>query len=480
MSKGRGLWTRSDSRIASDDNGRLYQIGVTMPRDRKRVVWFEGMTLDPHHFQQWNRYQQGTLHARLQAVEPHSWGLVHLSVDEERLGNGELALTECTCILPDGLVIDMPDSSPLPDVRNVQESFPGDEQRMRAVLAVPADRQDGRDVQRRNAKQQRETRFVAESVNVQDENSGANERPVEVAQTNAQIRFGNETQQGYSTLPLVEIERTTSGFSLNDDFLPPCLHISALDRLTELTRQTLELLVAKSDELSERREDAFSQRELSPSDVMALNLLGTVNSYIPQFKQYHAQDQHHPRELFRALTALAGELSTYIEEAQVRPRDLPTYQHEAPSEGFNQLETILRRMIGAATPSTGYERIALERDQENLYVASVSQTLLDDARLFLVTRSDQHSEEKLTNALPSMLRVASPDTIDSVLQSYTQALSIETIRRLPTGIPVDDRATYFRLEKRGPFWESILDEGGIAIFLPSDFRDVEIELMAAL
>lgn len=438
------------------------------------------MTLDPHHFQQWDRYQQGTLHARLQAVEPHSWGLVRLGIDEERLDNGELALTQCTCILPDGLVIDMPESSPLPDVRNVQESFPGDEQRMRALLAVPADRQDGRNVQLRSAQQQRETRFIAESVDIQDENSGANERPVEVAHTNVQIRFASEPQQGYSTLPLVEIERTTSGFSLNDHFLPPSLHLNASGRLTELARQTLELLVSKSDELVERREDAFSQRELSPSDVMALNLLGTINSYIPQFKQYHAHGQHHPRELFHTLAILAGELSTYVEDAQIHPRNLPTYEHEAPGEGFSQLETILRRMIGAATPSSGYERITLERDRENLYVASVSQDLLDDARLFLVTRSDQHSEEKLTNALPNMLRVASPNTIDSVLQSYTQALSVETTRRLPTGIPVDDRATYFRLEKQGPFWESILDEEGIAVFLPSDFRDVELELMAAL
>jgi len=451
-----------------------------MARDRKKVVWFEGMTLDPHHFQQWDRYQQGTIDARLQAIEPHNWGLVRLDVDEERLDNGELALTECTCILPDGLVIDMPDSSPLPNVRNVQESFPGDETRVRAVLAVPAERQNGRNVQLRTAPQQRDTRFIAESIDVHDENSGENERPVEVAQTNVQLRFANETQQGYSTLPLVEIERTTSGFSLSDHFLPPCLHLDASDRLTELTRQTLELLVSQSDELVERREDAFSQRELSPSDVMALNLLGTVNSYIPQFKHYHSHGQHHPRELFRTLTDLAGELSTYVRDAQVHPRDLPTYQHEMPGEGFQQLETILRRMIGAASPSSDYERIALERDQENLYVASVPRDLLDDAGLFLVARSDQHSEEKLTNALPNMLRVASPDTIDSVLQSYTQALSVETTRRLPTGMPVDDRATYFRLEKRGPFWESILDEEGISIFLPSDFREVEIELMAAL
>lgn len=450
-----------------------------MARDRKKVVWFEGMTLDPHHFQQWDRYQQGLLHARLQAATPYAWGLSRLELDEERLANGELALTECTAVMPDGLMVDVPESSPVPDVRNVQEHFPADAEHARVLLAIPAERQGGRNVQLQNAQQQRETRYIAETVEVRDENSGTNERPVEVARTNVQVRFASEPQQGYSTLPLAEIERRAGGFSVNDSFLPPCLHLNASERLTEQTRQSLELLVSKSDELSERQEDTFSQRELSPSDVRALNLLGTINSYIPHLKQLHAHGQTHPKELFQTLTALAGELSTYLEDAPVHPRDLPTYEHSAPGEGFRRIETILRQMIGEATPSSDYERVPLDRERENLFVASVRDGLLTDAQLFLVTRSDEHSEEQLTNALPNMLRVASPDTIEAVLQSYTQALNVEPTRRLPTGMPVDDRATYFRLNKRGPFWESILEEGGLAIFRPSDFSDVEIELMAS-
>lgn len=451
-----------------------------MARDQKKLVWFEGMTLDPQHFQQWDRYRRGVLQARLQAIAPCGWGFSELDIDEERLANGELGLTSCTAVMPDGLVVDVPDSSPTPDVRNVQEHFPADEDRTLALLAIPAERQDGRNVQLRNSQDQRETRFIAESIDIRDENSGTNERPVEVARTNVQVRFASEAQRGYSTLPLAELKRTAGGFTLSNRFLPPCLHLSASTRLRELTRQTLELLVSKSDELSGRREDIFSQRELSPADIMTINLLGTVNSYIPQFKQFENDAHHHPKELFRTLTRLAGELSTYIENAPVHPRDLPTYDHGAPGEGFDRVETILRQMIGAATPSSDYERVTLEQEQESLFVASVRKELLEEAQIFLVTRSDQHSEEQLTNALPNMLRIASPNTIDSVLQSYTSALGLKPTRRLPTGMPVDDRATYFRLEKQGPFWESILEEEGIAVFLPSDFRNLETELVAAL
>jgi type VI secretion system protein ImpJ len=137
-------------------------------------------------------------------------------------------------------------------------------------------------------------------------------------------------------------------------------------------------------------------------------------------------------------------------------------------------------MLGEATPSSNYERVPLKRRRESLLVASVQPKLLEEAQLFLATRSDNHSEEQLTNALPSMLRIASPDTIEKVLQSYTRALEVSATRRLPTGMPVDSQATYFRLEKRGPFWDSIVDEQALAIFLPSDFRDLDVGLMAAL
>jgi type VI secretion system protein ImpJ len=438
------------------------------------------MTLDPHHFQQWDRHRSDDLNARIRAASPSAWGIAELAIDESRLSNGELALQACSGVMPDGLVFDVPDGSPLPDPRNVHDHLPPTEDRMRVELAIPSDREEGRNVQLQGTNHQRETRWVAESYEVSDENTGSNTRPVEVARTNVQLRFASESLQGYSTIPIAEIIRKEGGFGLSDRFLPPCLHLNASARLMELTRQMLELLVSKSTSLSEHKDNAFAQRELSPSDITALNLLGTIRGYIPQLNQLHAGGHEHPRDLFRILVALAGELSTYIQSSPVHPRDLPTYDHNVPSEGFNRIETILRQMLGEATPSSNYERVPLKRRRESLLVASVQPKLLEEAQLFLATRSDNHSEEQLTNALPSMLRIASPDTIEKVLQSYTRALEVSATRRLPTGMPVDSQATYFRLEKRGPFWDSIVDEQALAIFLPSDFRDLDVGLMAAL
>lgn len=450
-----------------------------MAQERKRVVWFEGMTLDPQHFQQWDRHWTKALDTRVRAVAPEGWGLTRCEIDEERLTNGQFVLRECAGVMPDGLAFEVPQSSPVPDARSVQEHMPSTEETVQVLLAVPAHRTNGRNVRLQRSAEARETRFVAESAQFPDENTGENQRPVEVARPNVQVRFASEPQQGYDTLPIAEVERTAGGFALREAFVPPCLSIGASKQLQEIARQTLELLVAKSADMRTYQQEAFAQRELSPSDILSLNLLGTLNAYIPRLKAYNGHDERHPRGLLDTLTALAGELSTYIEDAPVEPRDLPTYTHSAPSEAFRRIDVILRRMLGEATPSADYERVDLQHERENLYVGAIEEALVEETQLFLATRSEQHSEQKLINALPDMLRVASPNTIDDVLQSYTQALNVKATRRLPVNMPIDNQATYFKVEKRGPFWEAIREEEGIAIFIPSDFQDVGVELIAA-
>ena len=59
-----------------------------------RVTWSEGMALDPHHFQQWDRYHLALLHARIRSVAPHAWGLTELQVDEEAIANARAAFMD--------------------------------------------------------------------------------------------------------------------------------------------------------------------------------------------------------------------------------------------------------------------------------------------------------------------------------------------------------------------------------------------------
>lgn len=450
-----------------------------MTQDRKRLVWFEGMTLDPHHFQQWDRYQHHMVEDRIRAFTPYSWGLTDLSIDTDRLRNGEFVITTCCGVFPDGLTIDLPNTGQPPSPKNVQDAFEPQQERLPVILAVPAERRDGGNVTMQNGVKRRDTRYLSETVGVVDENTGSNERRIEVAHANVQVRLGQEPTGNDTTMQIAEVERTASGtFELVSDFIPPSLRVSASERLKTILRRLVEKLVSKSSTFAERRDNILAQRELSPSDVTAMGLLGAVNTLLPEIQHHHASQESHPKEVYLTLCRLAGQLAAYTPEAKVQPRDLPAYNHADLAAAFNPLVEGLDVLLGGASPRANYDRIDLKRPRDNLFTASLSPDQIDEAQLFLVVRSDTMPEEKVVNDLPGMLRIASPDTIDAVLSSYTRALNIDHTTRLPVGIPIDAGASYFRLRKRGPFWEAVEDAGSLAIFVPSNPDELQLQMLA--
>lgn len=442
------------------------------------MVWFEGMTLDPHHLQQWDRYQEGVVQARIRSLTRYFAGLMTLIIDQEAVANGEFVLEACSGIMPDGLIFNIPDDDEAPAPRNIQEAFPTSSERLDVFIAVPTERPAGGNVLLQSAQNGRPTRFRAQTVMLEDENSGSDERPVEVAATNFLLRFGTESIAEYTSLQIARIRRTAAGsFSLDESYIPTCTTVAASVRLTTIVRRILELLITKSTELADRRVRIMAQREISPADVMAIGLSATINQHIPVLNHHLTTAESHPEAVFISLLALAGELSVFTGAAN-HPRSFPTYAHSDLTGCFGAVDALLREMLGAATPSANYVDIPLEPQRENLFMARLSESVVDRAQLFLVARSDRLSEHLLVEDLPRMLRVAAPDAIDAVLRSYTRALPVEHTNRMPSGMPVDAQANYFQIQKHGRFWEAIEAAGALSIFIPSEFSDVTLQLIA--
>jgi len=450
-----------------------------MALDQRKVVWFEGMMLDPHHMQQWDRYQQSTLNARIRAVARFDWGLTHLNIDKERLANGEFRLLQGSGVMPDGFIFDLPDHAPLPAPRNVQEAFPATQERLPVFLAIPAERRNGSNFTLNGHLNGRETRFSTESISVIDENTGVDERQIQTARPNFQLRLGTESLETYTTLQIAEIVREPGGsFVLSERFIPTCLTTSLSENLMAIVRRLLELLVTKRATMTERARSILAQRELSPADLTTIGLLNAVNTYIPLVNHQYGAAESHPETLYTTMLTLAGQLSVYVSHTDLNPRDYPPYDHTNLWACFDQLDAIVRKLLGGAAPRANYVQIPLVQQRENLYSAQVDEALLREAQLFLVARSDKMAEDQLVAELPHKLRIASPQTIDAVLQSVIRALPIEHATRLPAGMPVDGQANYFQLQKRGPFWEAIQDSRGLALFTPSDLDSLQIKLIA--
>ena len=89
----------------------------------RKIVWNEGMLLTPHHFQQWDNYHEDLLQSRIGSVAPYSYGILDLKINNEAIANANFQITRCRAVMPDGLVVNVPDVESVPDLRPVGDHF---------------------------------------------------------------------------------------------------------------------------------------------------------------------------------------------------------------------------------------------------------------------------------------------------------------------------------------------------------------------
>jgi type VI secretion system protein ImpJ len=446
---------------------------------QQRVVWYEGMTLDPHHFQQWDRYQKGMLNARFRALNPFDWGLTALEIDRESLANGEVRVTDARGVMRDGLPFDTPEQDPPPPPRAVGEYFLPTEEKLAVYLALPLERSDGVNCQLGEGGTGRPVRYVSSTISALDDNTGAQERQITVSRPNLSILFGKEALEDYATIRIAELVHTTEGrYALSPRFVPPCLSIAASTTLMAMAKRLIEILAAKSASLSERRRRQPSgQIDYTASEVMVLGLLQTVNSFTPLLSHEYFVVKGHPESLYAALSSLAGALHTFSGDTTARPADLPNYDHNNLADCFGAIEARIVSLLEGVI-SQNFVQIRLDRQSDTRWVGRVpEEDLLKSAQFYLSVHGDI-PERKVVDEFPMKIKIAAPEEVDALVSAALQGLPLTYAVRPPAGLPSRPGLQYFRLEKTGRFWDTIRKSAALTFFVPGEFRGLQLELFA--
>ncbi len=449
-------------------------------KEQSKVLWYEGMTLDPHHFQQWDRFHQSSLNFRIRSLSPFYWGVSELSIEKDALANGMMKLVKATGVMPDGYVFNLPESSPLPAARVITDHFQTTQENLFVYLALPGEKSQSKNAELdHNSNADSNPRFNLEEVEVVDENSGIDQRRIGIAQPNFQIRFSDESLEDFTVLRIAEIVRSSENeYILNKDFIPPALTMNASAPLLSILRKVLELFVARGNALrNNRRFTVGGQLDISAKEISAYGQLNAISTHTPLLHQYHESGKAHPFEVYQTLLSAAGGLTTFSNDTSILPTSFPVYDHNNLSQIYLTIEQQIRQLLGEIVVEKNYQVIPMEKKSENMYQAQLDAAILENSNLYLKCTGDVPAQ-KLKTELPNTLRVASPEMIAEVLSTATRALPVSYSSKQPPGLPPDEEAHYIELEKRGPFWNGIQKEQGIAFYLPSDFTVLQIELVA--
>jgi type VI secretion system protein ImpJ len=443
----------------------------------QKVLWTKGVLLSPQHLQTQDRFLEDLMGFQISSLSFFPWGFRALEIDREALAGGAIALGSASGLLPDGLPFDVPGADAAPPPRPLADHWVPDRGRLDVHLAIPEHRPGGHNVSLDAA--DRGARFLSEVLLRRDENTGLAEKPIQVARKNLRLLLEGETLEGYATLPIARLARSAAGaLHLDPGFVPPLIDIRANDHLMGIARRLVEVLAARSASLSgARRQRGRGLADFGVADIANFWLLYTVNTHLPRFRHLFETKRGHPAELFEAMLALAGALTTF--STTVQPRDLPEYDHRELGTCFARLDVMLRDLLETVVPAH-HVALPLRQVEPSVHATAIDQDrYLAAPQLFLAVRADMKQDE-LLRKVPQLMKVSSGDRVQRLIRQALPGVPLRHAPNPPSAIPVKLDYQYFALDKAGEDWDAVTRARNLAVYVPSDFPEPQLELIVLL
>jgi type VI secretion system protein ImpJ len=437
-----------------------------------KVMWTEGMFLQPQHFQQQDRFVGRQLDGRIAASSAWPWGFVSLQIDDAALLQGRIMVAAARGVLPDGLAFSVPTDDPAPPAFEV----PADARDMVVVLAVPQSRPGVTESDVEASEGSMPPRWKVADVDVADIHATSlREAPAQVGRLNLRLMLERDTNEGYVTLGVVRvIERRADGrVVLDTQYVPPTLHAPAQQVLDGWLREVHGMLHQRAEAIAGR---LAQPGRAGTGEIVDFLLLQVINRFEPLFAHLQRLPVLHPERLFETCLALAGELTTFRD--QRRPPTYPEYKHDDLVSTFRPLIADLRQSLSMVLEQTAIP-IDLQERKHGIRVAIIGDTDLLRTAMFVLAVNAQMPGEALRGRFPAQVKIGPAERIRDLVNLQLPGVTLRALPVAPRHIPYHAGFTYFELETRGnELWKQLETSGGLAMHIAGDFPGLAMEFWA--
>ena len=444
-----------------------------------KVVWFEGMYLAPHHFQAQTQSFEDLIQLSTSNLWFEPYGLVGFQLDEEALRNGNVTLIHARGIFPDGLAFHMPDADRLPASRLIAEIFPPTLESTIVYLAVPTHREQGPNCLLDAQTEEDHIRFAAETRSLNDDNTGRDDRSVQVARKNIRFLLDFEDREGMVCLPIARVMRDGTGRLLSDPrFIPPCLQISASERLMMISQRLIGILDEKSATLSRARgASARGIAGFSSEEIASFWFVHTINTSLAVLRHICSSERGHPEQLYLEMARLGGGLCTFGLDSH--PQTLPKYDHLNLGQCFQDLDEHIRAHLELVVPSNCIS-VPLKQTGRYFYEGQITdQRCLGRSRWLFAIRSEI-GELELISRTQRLVKICSSKLLPEVVKAALPGLALSPLPVPPSAVAPKVESQYFGISRTGTAWEQIVETRGVGVYVPGELPNPEIELLVIL
>lgn len=437
-----------------------------------KVVWSEGMFLQPQHLQQHDRHIERLIEGRTRPLAGHGWGFSALVIDEAALAMGKLALASAQGVFPDGTPFDFPplDAAPLPlDMPDVAKDTG-------VVLAVPLRRPGAIEVDVEGSNGARLTRYELTEIDVDDSTlANGQSAAVQLGRLRISLMPQREATDAYATLSVARVleRRADNQLVLDKAHIAPVLSVRASAMLASYVNDVHGLL--------HQRATALSRHLAQPgrggvAEIADFLLLQTVNRFQPVFKHLGELSMLHPALLYERCLMLAGDLSTFSQEGR-RPPAYPPYMHDDLQSCFGPVIADLRRSLSMVSEQSAIP-IALQERQYGVRVAVIADSELLRSASFVLAVNAQMPGDVLRMRFPAQVKIGPVERIRDLVNLALPGIALHAQPVAPRQLPYHAGFTYFELERSGEMWRQLQQSGGLAMHIAGEFPGLELEFWA--
>lgn len=437
----------------------------------KRVVWTEGMFLQPQHYQQQDRHSEHWVEARTAPLANCPWGVIELELDQPSLQLGRVSVTRMRGVFPDGTPVDAPAVDALPPAFE----FPAGAKDALVVLALPARRVNTQESSLGGEEEVALMRYVAKDLELRDTNSALERNAhIQVGQLNVRLMLQRDATQAYSGIGLIKVlERKADGvLVLDQGYIPPALDIKANGKLAGFAREIQAMLHQRGDALAGRMGKPGAG---GASEIADFLMLQSVNRYEPLFAHLARLPVVHPERLYGLCLETAGDLSVFGPTR--RPKPMLEYLHEDLERCFGMVMAELRALLSMVMEQRAIPIDLVDRKYGFRSATVADLSLLTSANFVLAINAELPGEQ-LRVRFPNQVKIGPVERIRDLVNLQLPGVSLRGLAVAPREIPYHSGFHYFELERRGDLWEQLKKTGHLAMHIAGEFPGLELEFWA--
>jgi type VI secretion system protein ImpJ len=438
---------------------------------RHRVIWSQGMFLQPHHFQQEARFTENLLDARVRAGQPFAWGFDEVVLDESQLALGRVGLLRASGVLPDGTVFSIPDADALPAALEVAADVTNEV----IYLAVPRASAGVTEVDFGDGQGNAASRYTVVNTALRDlVNATDDPEPVQLGAPRLQLLRGRDASDAYALLGIARVteRRADAQVMLDRGYIAPQTRIQASGQLSATATLLHGLAQTRARELAAQ----MGQLGHGVSEIADFLMLMLLNRAVPVLHQFAAAPSVHPWFFHLALLQWAGELASFGDGQRVAS-EYPAYRHDDLQSAFAPLVLDLREMLSAVIRRHAQQIELVDRSHGVRTAVVADGELLRNAGFVLAVRANLPAEQ-VRQRFPALSKLGPAERLKDLVNQQLPGLTLRSLPVAPRQLPYHSGSHYFEIDRQGELWKQLERSGSLALHVAGDFPGLELELWA--